>query len=198
MITKETKTHPTAKIGNNTLVEEYTIIEKNAIIGNNCKIHRHIFIDEEVIIGNCVKIQDNVMIPHGVILHDGVFIGPSVTFTNDKYPRSINPDGTLKTSQDWHVSKTVIKYGASIGANSTIVCGVTIGEWAMIGAGSVVTKNVPNYAMVVGNPARIIKWVSKSGFPMEFMKFEEKQAILWGTKEKQEYKIPITEYIKSI
>ncbi len=157
MIAKETKIHPTAKIGNNTIVEEYTIIEKNAIIGNNCKIHRHIFIDEEVEIGNCVKIQDNVMIPHGVTLHDGVFIGPSVTFTNDKYPRSINPDGTLKTSQDWSVSKTIIKYGASIGANSTIVCGVTIGEWAMVGAGSVVTKDVPANTLVIGNPAKIVK-----------------------------------------
>lgn len=101
------------------------------------------------------------MIPHGVILEDGVFIGPSVAFTNDKYPRSINKDGSLKTNNDWKVSKTIIKYGASIGANATIICGVTIGEWAMIGAGSVVTKDVPPYTLVVGNPAKIVKIISE-------------------------------------
>ena len=157
MIAKEAKVHPTAQIGENTIVEEYTIIEKNAIIGNNCKIHRHIFIDEGVVIGNCVKIQDHVMVPHGVILHDGVFVGPSVAFTNDKYPRSINPDRTLKTNNDWTVKTTIIEYGASLGANSTIVCGVRIGKWAMVGAGAVVTKDVPDYCLAVGNPAKIVK-----------------------------------------
>lgn len=161
MIAKEAKIHPTAKIGENTIIEEFTIINKNAVIGNNCKIHRHIFIDENVNIGNCVKIQDNVMIPHGVTLHDGVFIGPSVAFTNDKYPRSINPDGTLKTNDDWSVKETIIEYGASLGANSTIVCGVKIGKWAMIGAGSVVTKDVPDYCLVVGNPAQIVKLLNE-------------------------------------
>lgn len=148
---------PEAIVGVNTIIEEGTIVSAHAVIGNECKIHKNIFIDSEAIIGNRVKIQDNVMIPHGVVLEDGVFIGPSVAFTNDLYPRAINPDGTLKNSVDWTVSKTIVKYGASIGANATIVCGVTIGEWAMVGAGSVVTKDVPPYALVVGNPARIIK-----------------------------------------
>lgn len=152
---------PEAQIGKNTIVEEGTIISSKVIIGSECKIHRHIFIDEDVCIGNRVKIQDNVMIPHGVILEDGVFIGPSVAFTNDKYPRSINKDGSLKTNNDWKVSKTIIKYGASIGANATIICGVTIGEWAMIGAGSVVTKDVPPYTLVIGNPAKIVKIISE-------------------------------------
>lgn len=152
---------PNAEIGTDTIIEEGTIISSGAIIGNQCKIHRHIFIDGNVIIGNKVKIQDNVMIPHGVELEDGVFIGPSVAFTNDKHPRSINKDGTLKTNNDWHVSKTIIKYGASIGANATILCGVTIGEWAMIGAGSVVTKDIPPYTLAIGNPAKIVKTISE-------------------------------------
>lgn len=154
---------PLAKIGEKTIVEEGTIISANAIIGSECKIHRNIFIDNDVVIGNRVKIQDNVMIPHGVKLEDGVFIGPSVAFTNDKFPRSINKDGTLKTGDDWVVSETTVKYGASIGANATIVCGVTIGEWAMVGAGSVVTKDVSPYTLVVGNPARVIGKINEDG-----------------------------------
>ncbi len=148
---------PKANIGARTIIEEGTIISAKATIGCECKIHRNIFIDSDVIIGNRVKIQDNVMIPHGVKIEDGVFIGPSVAFTNDKLPRAINKDGTLKTGEDWVVSETIVKYGASIGANATIVCGVTIGEWAMVGAGSVVTKDVPPYTLVVGNPASVIK-----------------------------------------
>ncbi len=161
MIAKETKIDTTAQIGRNTSIDEYTIICKNAVIGDNCKIHRHIFIDEGVKIGDCVKIQDNVMIPHGVTLCNGVFIGPSVAFTNDKYPRSINADGTLKTNSDWEMRETTIEYGASIGANATIICGVKIGKWAMVGAGSVVTKDVPDYCLVVGNPAKVVKVLDK-------------------------------------
>ncbi|WP_367881252.1 acyltransferase [uncultured Parabacteroides sp.] len=107
--------------------------------------------------GNKVKIQDNVMVPHGVTIEDGVFIGPGVAFTNDKWPRSITEKGELKTSTDWECTKTLVKYGASIGANATIVCGITIGEWAMIGAGAVVTKDVPAHALVIGNPAHIVR-----------------------------------------
>lgn len=147
---------PTASIGSKTIIENHTIIGENAKIGEQCKIHRNIYIDDDVCIGNKVKIQDNVMIPHGVTIEDGVFIGPSVAFTNDKWPRSITEDGELKTSADWVCSETLVKYGASIGANATIVCGITIGEWAMIGAGAVVTKDVPPHALVIGNPGKII------------------------------------------
>ena len=167
MISNEAKIDPTVLIGENTFVEEYTIISSDVKIGEECKIHRHIFIDKGEKIGNRVKIQDNVMIPFGVTIDDGVFIGPSVSFTNDKYPRSINEDGTLKKSSDWSVGESYIGYGASIGANATIVCGVTIGRWAMIGAGAVITRDVPEYALVVGNPGRIVGRVDKNGYPVK-------------------------------
>lgn len=156
MIDLTAKVSPNAIIGKNTMIEEYTIVA-DAIIGDECKIHRYIFIDNGVVIGNRVKIQDHVMIPHGVTLEDGVFVGPAVTFTNDKFPRAINSDGSLKKMSDWIVCPTLVKYGASIGANATIVCGVTLGEWCMVGAGAVVTKDVPPYTLVQGNPAKVVK-----------------------------------------
>ncbi|PJF20501.1 MAG: N-acetyltransferase, partial [Phototrophicales bacterium] len=104
-----------------------------------------------------------VSIYHGVTIEDGVFVGPHVVFTNDKFPRAINADGTLKRGDDWVVSQTLIGYGASIGANATVVCGITVGKWAMIGAGSVVTKDVPDYGLVVGNPARLIGYITPEG-----------------------------------
>lgn len=161
MIDLTAKVSNTASIGKNTIIEEHTIVSDGVQIGDYCKIHRNIFIDCNVSIGNKVKIQDNVMIPHGVTIEDGVFIGPSVAFTNDKYPQAINKDGSLKTNDDWKLSLTTVKYGASIGANATIVCGITLGEWCMVGAGSVVTKDVPPFALVQGNPAKIIRTLTE-------------------------------------
>ena len=103
------------------------------------------------------------MVPHGVTLEDGVFVGPSVVFSNDKYPRSVTPDGVLKSADDWTMVPTLVREGASLGAGCVIVCGVTIGEWAMVGAGAVVTKDVPDYALVMGCPAKIVGEVDKTG-----------------------------------
>ena len=161
MIDKSAKVGVKATVGKNTVIEEYSIVADGAIIGDECKIHRNIFIDTGVVIGNRVKIQDNVMVPRGVTLEDGVFVGPGVAFTNDKLPRAINIDGSCKSGLDWTISPTLVKYGASIGANATIVCGITLGEWCMVGAGAVVTKNVPPYALVQGNPARIVKMLDQ-------------------------------------
>lgn len=144
-------------IGENVLIEEGSYIGDNSIIGNNCRIHRNVFIDKNVIIGNNVKIQNNNSIYEGVTIEDGVFVGTNVSFINDRYPRSIMRDGRQVTSGDWKLEETRVCYGASIGAGAVIMCGVTIGKWAMIAAGSVVLEDVPEYAMVAGNPARIVK-----------------------------------------
>ena len=119
--------------------------------------------DSGVRIGSNVKIQNNVSLYRGVTLEDGVFCGPHCVFTNDLRPRAINPDGTLKTTEDWHVSETLVRYGAAIGAHATVVCGITIGRWAMVGAGSVVTRDVPDYGLVYGNPARLRGFVCPCG-----------------------------------
>ena len=138
-----------AKIGKNTKIWNQAQIRENAVIGENCIISKNVYIDESVKIGNNCKIQNNVNVYHGVTIEDDVFCGPSMTFTNDLFPRAFN--------NDWKVTETRVKKGASIGANATIVCGVTIGEYAMVGAGSVVTKDVEAHTLVAGNPARVIR-----------------------------------------
>ncbi len=154
---------PNAKIGNGTKIWQHCQIREGVSIGDNCILSKGVYIDAGVKIGNNVKIQNGISIYHGVTLEDGVFCGPHCVFTNDKFPRAINPDGSLKSNQDWEVSETLVKTGASIGAHATIVCGHTIGKWAMIGAGAVVTHNIPDYGLVVGNPARIIGFVCPCG-----------------------------------
>jgi len=150
------------------LGEEVTIYHPELVnlygcnIGNHCKIGAFVEIRSKVEIGNNVKIQAFAFIPEGVIVEDGGFIGPHVCFTNDKYPRAVNPDGSLMEADDWEIAPTLVKQGASIGANATIMCGVTIGEYAMVGAGAVVTHDVPPFAIVAGVPARVIGDVRES------------------------------------
>lgn len=150
-------------IGKNTRIWHNAHIREDAKIGEDCVIGKNAYIDKNVIIGNKVKIQNNVSIYQGVTIEDGVFIAPHVCFTNDKNPRAINPNGSAKTYSNWKIIKTLVKEGASIGANSTIVCGIVIGKFAMVGAGSVVTRDVPNYALVYGNPAKFNGYVCKCG-----------------------------------
>ena len=153
--------HPTAhvsdqaKIGEGTKIWINSQIRENTVIGRNCIISKDTYIDFDVIIGDNVKIQNGVSLYHGVTICDDVFIGPNAVFTNDFYPRSF--------SKDWEVFKTILEKGCSVGANATIICGNTLGEYSMVGAGSVVTKDVPPYTLVVGNPARIIGKVCKCG-----------------------------------
>ena len=145
-------------IGSNTKVWHFSHVQSHAIIGKNCSIGQNVNISNNVKIGNGVKIQNNVSIYEGVELEDYVFCGPSMVFTNILQPRSEFPQQGGKFYE-----KTKVKKSASIGANATIVCGVTIGEYALIGSGAVVTKDVPAYALVVGNPGRVIGKVDKRG-----------------------------------
>jgi len=158
---------PGAKIGQGTKVWHFTHIMSSAEIGENVSIGQNCFIGENVKIGNNVKIQNNVSLYDGLIVLDNVFIGPSSVFTNVIKPRSEYP-----TNKKY--SQTIIEEGVTIGANATIVCGTTLGEYAFIGSGSVVTKNIPNNALVVGNPGKIIGWVGETG---ERLEVKEEEAI---------------------
>jgi acetyltransferase-like isoleucine patch superfamily enzyme len=163
LIHSSAEVSPKAKIGENTRVWHQVQIREGAKIGKNCILGKGVYVDFDVVIGSNVKIQNGCFVFHGATLEDGVFLGPGVILTNDKNPRAINPDGSLKKDNDWEVGKTLIKRGASLGAGSIILPGVTVGEFAMAGAGSVVTKDVPAHALVVGTPARIIGFVCDCG-----------------------------------
>lgn len=145
------------KIGENTKIWHFCHLQCGAVIGKNCSLGQNVNVSNNVKIGNGVKIQNNVSIYEGVELEDYVFCGPSMVFTNDLTPRSEYPKGNE------NYKKTLVKKGATIGANSTIVCGNTIGEYAMIAAGAVVTKDVKNYALMIGVPARQVGWVCECG-----------------------------------
>ncbi len=189
--------HPTSDVSKNAIIGDETSvwhqaqIRENVSIGKNCIIGKGVYVDFEVRIGNNVKIQNYVSIFHGVTLEDGVFVGPHVCFTNDLFPRAVNPDGTLKAGDDWELSKTLIKEGAGLGANSTIRCGVTVGKWAIIGAGSVVTKDVPDFGLVWGNPARLRGFVSPSGNKLVEQSKTDEYVIAVDNERKQEFEIPL-------
>src|SRR3989344_1603966 len=152
-----------AKIGKETSIWHHSQVREGACIGSECIFGKNVYVDKDVKIGDKVKIQNNVSVYHGVTLENGVFIGPHVCFTNDLIPRSIDLKGNLKKDSEWSVATTLVKEGASIGANATVVCGVTIGKYALIGAGSVVTKDVPDFGLVYGVPARLHGFVNRAG-----------------------------------
>ena len=159
--------HPTAivdvpsNIAHGTKVWHFSHVMANAKIGENCILGQNVFVGSKAVIGNRVKIQNNVSIYDDVILEDDVFCGPSMVFTN-----VINPRSFIERKTEYKL--TIVKRFASIGANATIICGVTIGEYALVGAGSVVTKDVPSFALVYGNPAKQHGWVSKAGNSIDF------------------------------
>src|SRR5437868_7297088 len=150
-----------AKIGAGTRIWHFSHVMPKATIGENCIIGQNVYVDNNAIVGNGVKIQNNVSVYNGVVLEDGVFVGPSAVFTN-----VINPRSFIERKTEF--KKILVKKGATIGANATIVCGISIGEYALIGAGAVVTKDVIPYALMVGNPARQKGWVSEQGYTLKF------------------------------
>jgi UDP-2-acetamido-3-amino-2,3-dideoxy-glucuronate N-acetyltransferase len=149
------------KIGEGTKIWHFSHVQKGVQIGEQCSLGQNVNVSNNVKIGNGVKIQNNVSVYEGVELEDFVFCGPSMVFTNDLTPRSKYPKGPTG------YKKTLVKYGASIGANATIVCGNTIGKWAMIASGAVVTKDVPDYALMAGIPAKQIGWVCECGLTLK-------------------------------
>lgn len=173
--------HPTAvidegsKIGEGTKIWHFSHIMPDCVIGESCNIGQNVVISPGVVLGKNVKVQNNVSIYTGVVCEDDVFLGPSMVFTN-----VINPRSAVNRKNQY--MKTLVKRGASIGANATIVCGNDIGEFAFIGAGAVVTKAVPPYALVIGNPARQKGWISEYGHPLNFDK--DGNAICEESKEK--------------
>ncbi len=158
---------PKADIGDGTSIWHHCQVREGVHLGKNCILGKGVYVDADVSIGDNVKIQNYTSVYHGVTIEDGVFVGPHVCFTNDMQPRAINPDGSLKAADDWVLSLTRIRRGAALGANSTIRCGITIGEWAMIGSGSVVTHDIPDYALAFGNPARVRGFVCPCGERLE-------------------------------
>jgi UDP-2-acetamido-3-amino-2,3-dideoxy-glucuronate N-acetyltransferase len=189
---------PKATIGQGSSIWNHAQVRENAVIGENCVLSKGVYIDAGVIIGNNVKIQNGISVYHGVTLQDGVFCGPHCVFTNDRQPRSINPDGSLKSADDWILSKTLVCTGASIGAHATIVCGITVGRWAMIGAGAVVTKDVPDHGLVYGNPAKLRGFVCACGTRLELASSQSNQpdnaVLMCCSRCQTQISIPLTVY----
>jgi UDP-2-acetamido-3-amino-2,3-dideoxy-glucuronate N-acetyltransferase len=164
--------HPTADvsaeaiIGPGTSIWNQAQVRERARIGSDCVIGKNVYVDFDVVVGDRVKIQNNATLYHGLTVEDGVFIGPHVCFTNDRLPRAVNSDGSAKTDADWEVGLIRVRAGAALGAATVVLPGVTIGRWALVGAGSVVTRDVADYALVLGNPARRIGSACPCGEPL--------------------------------
>jgi UDP-2-acetamido-3-amino-2,3-dideoxy-glucuronate N-acetyltransferase len=156
-----------AKVGQGTKVWHLAQVRENAEIGENCVVGRGAYIGTGVVMGDNCKVQNHALVYEPAKLANGVFIGPAVVLTNDTYPRAVNPDGTLKSASDWDAVGVTIDEGASIGARAVCIAPVRVGAWATVAAGAVVTKDVPEFALVAGVPARRIGWVGKAGAPLK-------------------------------
>jgi UDP-2-acetamido-3-amino-2,3-dideoxy-glucuronate N-acetyltransferase len=168
--------HPTAevssqaKVGLGTKIWHQAHVRERSMIGTNCILGKDVYVDIDVVIGDNVKIQNGALIYHGSTLEDGVFIGPHACLTNDRFPRSINSEGNLKTENDWEVEPVLVRYGASIGAGAIVIGGATIGRFAMVAAGAVVTRDVPDHGLVMGVPAYLVGYVCHCGQRLELIK----------------------------
>ncbi len=177
-----------AVIGDSTRVWNFVHVRENAKIGKNCVLGDYVYVGRGVKIGNGVKLENRATVFEGVTIEDDVFVGPHVTFTNDLVPRSF--------STDWKIHPTLVKEGASIGAGTVVVCGATIGEYALIGAGSVVTEDIPPHALAYGNPARIRGFVCKCGNKLGKEEKKKNIVLMKCPSCNEEYKIPLEDYAK--
>lgn len=156
-----------ATIGEGTSVWHLAQVREDAVVGPDCTLGRGAYVGPGVVIGAGCKLQNHALVYEPAILEDGVFVGPAAVLTNDLYPRAVNPDGSVKSADDWHAVGVTVRTGASIGARAVCIAPVTVGRWATVAAGSVVTRDVPDFALVAGVPARRIRWVGRAGVPLE-------------------------------
>lgn len=156
-----------AQVGDGSKIWHLAQVREGAQIGSGCTIGRGAYVGAGVTMGDNCKVQNYALVYEPAVIEDGVFIGPAVVFTNDHFPRAVDPDGDLKSGDDWEAVGVTVRRGASVGARAVCVAPVTIGQWAMVAAGAVVTKDVPDFALVAGVPARRIRWVGRAGVPLE-------------------------------
>jgi len=156
-----------AQIGDGSSVWHLAQVREGAVLGSHCIVGRGAYVGPGVTMGDNCKLQNYALVYEPAVLEDGVFVGPAAVFTNDHYPRAVAPDGSLKSAADWEPVGVTVREGASIGARAVCVAPVTVGRWALVAAGSVVIKDVPDFALVAGVPARFVRWVGKAGVPLE-------------------------------
>ncbi len=157
----------TAQVGESSSVWQLAQVREGATLGKGCIVGRGAYVGPGVMIGDHCKLQNHALVYEPAVLEDGVFIGPAAVLTNDHYPRAVNPDGSVKKGKDWQPVGVTCRTGASVGARAVCVAPVTIGRWALVAAGAVVTEDVPDFALVAGVPARRLRWVGRAGVPLE-------------------------------